>query len=218
MESYYEKIKKIKEEKRTDFMKIFFKNKIITLSIINDSEDTVKLLTRCRMAYRNWFGTDFEISESKTKNWINEGILKNNDRSLFTIFVDDQKIGVIGTIRYDKKENSVALDAMMKDPNFIFPGLMETVEKVFLRWMFEELKVTKITGYLFQDNKRMMHVHKKCGWKKVNEIPLKLTKTEEGTKWEKIHNNEKSERIFDEIELVYKGLMRNFGDIKFEFT
>lgn len=160
MEYYYKKLENIKKRDQTDFIKIYINDKTIILRAIDDSVDTVKLLTKCRFAYRNWFGSDFKISETKTTEWIRNGIIKNIDRSLFIIFFQEQKIGCIGTIRYNKEENSAALDAMMKDPNFEFPKLMETVEKVFLRWMFEKLKIVKITGYLFQDNYKMMHLHK----------------------------------------------------------
>jgi RimJ/RimL family protein N-acetyltransferase len=218
MDHYYEKLGIIKRKNQVDFMKIYLDGETVILRIIDDSIDTIKLLTKCRHAYRKWFGTDFEITELKTTKWIREGIIKNQDRSLFMIFSQEQKIGCIGTIRYDKEKNSAALDAMMKDPDFHFPKLMETVEKVFLRWMFERLKLTKITGYLFKDNTRMMHVHKKCGWKKIDEIPLKLIENEDGEKWIKIKNpDDIPERFFDEIEITYEDLMKSFGKIEFEF-
>jgi len=218
VEYYYEKLEEIKKRDQTDFIKIHINNKTIILRAIDDSDSTVKLLTKCRLAYRNWFGSDFKISELKTIEWIRNGIMNNIDRSLFIIFFQEQKIGCIGTIRYNKEKNSAALDAMMKDPDFEFPKLMEIVEKVFLRWMFEKLKIVKITGYLFQDNHKMMHVHKNCGWKKVNEIPLKLVKTKEGTRWEEMEKSQNNpERFFDEIEITYKNLMQNFGNIEYEF-
>ena len=68
------------------------------------------------------------------------------------------------------------------------------------------------------ERKNYVAIHKKCGWRKVNEIPLKLVKTEEGTQWVEIKNSHDiPERFFDEIEITYKDLMKNFGNIKFEF-
>ena len=37
----------------------------------------------------------------------------------------------------------------MKDPLCNLPGAMTIVEKVYLKWMFDDLKLSKITGFLF---------------------------------------------------------------------
>ncbi len=87
---------------------------------------------------------------------------------------------------FDEKNNSSQLDNMMKDPTFKIPGIMTIVEKVYLKWMFDCFELSKIVGYLFSDNERMMNIHKKCGWVLIDTVPLKKVFHEEGIRWEEI--------------------------------
>jgi len=134
------------------------------------------------------------------------------------IYFDNKKIGCIGNGGYDEKNNSSRLDNMMKDPLCNLSGAMTIVEKVYLKWMFDDLKLSKITGFLFSDNSRMINIHKKCGWITVDVVPIKKIFTEEETRWEEITtkpNNENVERYFNKIELTRENIMKNFDDIKY---
>jgi RimJ/RimL family protein N-acetyltransferase len=85
--------------------------------------------------------------------------------------------------------------------------------------MFDDLKLSKITGFLFSDNSRMINIHKKCGWITVDVVPIKKIFTEEETVWEEIttkSNNENVERYFNKIELTRENIMKNFDDIKYK--
>ena len=218
--SYYEKLKEIKNFGSVDFMKIKYQGKNVILRLVDESDETVILLTKWREMYRNNFGTDFSISEKKTREWLRKGVLENPDKIVFVIYVENRKIGIISTAEYDEKTNSAILDTMMKDPTYKLPGLMTTIEKVYLKWMFDELNLSKITGFLFSDNKKMMNIHQKCGWAIIDIAPIQKISTDEGTKWEKISSkldNMKAERYFNLIELTRENLMRNFDNIEYQF-
>ena len=219
MAYYHKKLKEIKNLGCVDFMKIKHAGKDAILKLVDESDETVKLLCDWREKYRNMFATDFKISEEKTRIWIKEGVLENPEKIVFMIYVDNKKVGIISTAEYDEKTNSAMLDTMIKDPTYNLPGLMTVVEKVYLRWMFEGLKLSKITGFLFSDNKKMMNIHKKCGWVTIDVVPVEQKKTEEGTRWEEIKsksNNKPVERYFNIIELTKESLMENFGEIEFK--
>lgn len=218
MAFYHDELMRIKKAGNVDFMKITYEDKQVVLKTIEDSDETVHLLTKWRRHYENWFGTTFRISEERTKKWINNGIIDNPDRSLFMIYVNGKKFGCIGTIRFVEEENSGALDAMIRDPEIEHKGLMLLVEKAFLKWMFDGLKLSKITGYLFSDNVRMMDLHKKCGWTKIEKIPLKKIQTKDGTEWVrmKIEDKTKPERYFDSIKLTRINLLENMDDVEFQ--
>ena len=171
-----------------------------------------------RKLYRNNFGSDFDIDENKTKKWIKNEVLLNADKIVFMIYANKQKIGIISTSDFDKQTNSAILDTLMKYPEFELTGLMTTIEKIYLKWMFDELKLSKIRGFLFSDNEKMMKIHTKCGWKLIEIAPIEQVKTEEGTKW-KIITSKKSERqierYYNLIELTRNDLMKNFNDIEY---
>tara|TARA_B100000378_G_scaffold19182_1_gene15091 strand:- start:1197 stop:1898 length:702 start_codon:yes stop_codon:yes gene_type:complete len=217
--SYYEKLKEIKNFGSVDFMRIKYQGKNVILRLVDESDETVILLTKWREMYRNNFGTDFSISEQKTREWIRKGVLENPDKIVFVIYVENRKIGIISTAEYDEKTNSAILDTMMKDPTYKLPGLMTTIEKVYLKWMFDELNLSKITGFLFSDNKKMMDIHQKCGWAIIDIVPIQKISTDEGTKWEKISSkldNMKAERYFNLIELTRENLMKHFDNIEYQ--
>ena len=217
--SYYEKLKEIKNFGSVDFMRIKYQGKNVILRLVDESDETVILLTKWREMYRNNFGTDFSISEKKTREWLRKGVLENPDKIVFVIYVENRKIGIISTAEYDEKTNSAILDTMMKDPTYKLPGLMTTIEKVYLKWMFDELNLSKITGFLFSDNKKMMNIHQKCGWAIIDIVPIQKISTDEGTKWEKISSkldNMKAERYFNLIELTRENLMKHFDNIEYQ--
>ena len=218
MTYFHDRLEEIKKHGSIDFLKIKFGLDEIILKLVDTSDGTVSLLYNLRKKYRKMFATDFEMTEDKTRNWIKNLILGNPERILFIIYFDNKKIGCIGNGGYDKKNNSSRLDNMMKDPLCNLPGAMTIVEKVYLKWMFDDLKLSKITGFLFSDNSRMMKIHKKCGWITTDVVPIKKIFTEEETIWEVIttkSNNENVERHFNKIELTRENIMKNFDDIKY---
>ena len=218
MTYFYDRLEEIKKHGSIDFLKIKFGLSEIILKLVDTSDETVSLLYNLRKKYRKMFATDFEMTEDKTRNWIKNLILGNSGRILFMIYFDDKKIGCIGNGGYDEKNNSSRLDNMMKDPLCNLPGAMTIVEKVYLKWMFDDLKLSKITGFLFSDNSRMINIHKKCGWITVDVVPIKKIFTEEETRWKEIttkSNNENVERYFNKIELTRENIMKNFDDIKY---
>jgi len=219
MTYFYDRLEEIKKHGSIDFLKIKFGLSEIILKLVDTSDETVSLLYNLRKKYRKMFATDFEMTEDKTRNWIKNLILGNSGRILFMIYFDNKKIGCIGNGGYDEKNNSSRLDNMMKDPLCNLPGAMTTVEKVYLKWMFDDLKLSKITGFLFSDNSRMINIHKKCGWITVDVVPIKKIFTEEETRWKEITtkpNNENVERYFNKIELTRENIMKNFDDIKYK--
>ena len=218
MTYFHDRLEEIKKHGSIDFLKIKFGLDEIILKLVDTSDETVNLLYNLRKKYRKMFATDFEMTEDKTRNWIKNLILGNSGRILFMIYFDNKKIGCIGNGGYDEKNNSSRLDNMMKDPLCNLPGAMTTVEKVYLKWMFDDLKLSKITGFLFSDNSRMINIHKKCGWITVDVVPIKKIFTEEETRWKEITtkpNNENVERYFNKIELTRENIMKNFDDIKY---
>ena len=200
MTYFHDRLEEIKKHGSIDILKIKFRIGEIILKMVDTSDETVSLLYNLRKKYRKMFATDFEMTEDKTRNWINNLILGNPERILFIIYFDNIKIGCIGNGGYDKKNNSSRLDNMMKDPLCNLSGAMTIVEKVYLKWMFDDLKLSKITGFLFSDNSRMINIHIKCGWITVDVVPIKKIFTEEETRWEEIttkSNNENVERYFN---------------------
>jgi RimJ/RimL family protein N-acetyltransferase len=219
MTFYHLQLNKIKEKGVKDYIKIKHNEKDIILKIVDESDETIHLLTKWRKLYKHMFASNFQMNEKRTKKWINKKKSKDEQSILFMIYVDGQKIGNIGTDLFNENNNSVELDNMMKDPNCLEKGLMTTVEKVYLKWMFDYLKVSKICGRLFTDNFRMLNAHLKCGWKIIDVSPLQKEINDDGWTWKETQlksDEDIVERYFHVIELTKNDLMEKFGDIKYE--
>lgn len=165
------------------------------------------------------FASNFTISEELNKKWISQKRSISDQTILFIIYLDGVKVGNIGTNLFNEKENFAELDNMMKDPNCEEKGLMTIVEKVYLKWMFDYLKLSKIRGRLFTDNFKMLNVHLECGWRIVDVLPLRREYTNDGWIWKETKlesENAFGERYFHLIELTKEKLMKNFGDINYE--
>jgi len=219
MSFYHSQISKIKEGDSVDYIKIKHNNKSIILKLVDESEETIHLLTEWRKLYRHMFASNFKMDEERTKKWVNQKRSTSDQSILFMIYLDGKKVGNIGTDLFNEKENSVELDNMMKDIHCQERGLMTIVEKVYLKWMFDNLKLSKIHGRLFTDNFRMLNAHLACGWKIIDVSPLKKELTEDGWTWKvtKLQSEENfGERYFHVIELTRENLMKKFGDIEYE--
>ena len=141
MTYYHKQIKKIKNMGTVDCIRFKYQNKLVTLRLVDDSNETINLLTKWRKSNQFMFGTNFEMSEKRTQGWIKKNLEENSDWILFMINIDGIKYGNIGTDLYQEEENSAILDNIMKDSSINYPGLMTMVEKIYLRWMFDFLKL-----------------------------------------------------------------------------
>ena len=217
MTNFFEKLKNIKKMNDGKILEITYENYKIELKLVDMNSDTIDLLYNLRKKYRDMFATDFVMTKEKTKQWIKKDILENRERALFIIYVNGEKIGCIGNGGYYIEKNSSRLDNMMKDPTCKIRGIMTIIEKVYLKWMFDYFQLSKITGYLFSDNEKMMIIHKRCGWVLLDKVSIKKTYNEKGSIWEIDYSNQKnSERFFNIIELTKKDLMENFNDIEYK--
>jgi len=219
MTYYHKQIKKIKNMGTVDCIRFKYQNKLVTLRLVDNSNETINLLTKWRKSNQFMFGTNFEMSEKRTQGWIKKNLEENSDWILFMINIDGIKYGNIGTDLYQEEENSAILDNIMKESSINYPGLMTMVEKIYLRWMFDFLKLSKISGDLFSDNYKMMNLHYKCGWKIIDSIPLKRVYNDDGWKWEEMElksEEEYGERYFFHLEITKDKLLEKFGNIEYE--
>ena len=80
MTYFYDRLEEIKKHGSIDFLKIKFGLGEIVLKLVDTSDETVSLLYNLRKKYRKMFATDFEMTEDKTRNWINNLIIGNPEQ------------------------------------------------------------------------------------------------------------------------------------------
>lgn len=204
MALYHNMIKEIKEKGPIDFIKFQFDGKTVSLRVIDDSEETVRLCLEWRTKYWEGYDTKFKGTPERTRRWINEQILKNPERIAFMIVFDGKKVGHFGITNYNENDNSVWFENGIRGVRGFAQGLMEHVEKELIKWLFNDVNISKIKLRLFSDNYKPINLHERCGFLTVGSIPIKRVFTEEGWTWGKMKlksNEGFGERYYNIMEL-----------------
>jgi len=204
MTYYHDQIRKIKELGSTDVIKSTYSGKKVTLRLVNNSDETVRLLVEWRNRYWDCFPTKFKGTQEETKKWLAEQILDNPEKILFLIIFDGRQIGHFGLDIFNEEENSIYIWNVIRGVRESAPGLMEHVLKEFIKWTFNELKVSKIQLKVFSDIHKAINLYERCGFLTVGSTPMKRIFTEDGWKWietELKSETEYAERYFNKMEI-----------------
>ena len=148
MTVYFDKLKEVKTFSQIDYFNIRVDDAKIMLRPVDESDETINLLTKWRND--NWYWFDkFIATKESTGIWLKNQVINNPDRILFLIFLNGEKIGHIGTFRYNESENSAEIDNVLRGIRGCCPGLMENVTNKLISWMFSELKLSKVKSKYF---------------------------------------------------------------------
>lgn len=216
MSHFHKCIKEIKES-NSDFITIKIGNESIVLRSVDNSEETISLLTEWRNKFWDSFASKFEATKDRTRSWIQSQIMQNPNRILFLIHIADQKIGHIGIFLYDESQKIVEIDNVLRGIRDGNPRLMEKVTKYIIRWIFDDLLLEKIRLRVFSDNYKAINLYERCHMLTVGSIPLKRIFTNDGWKWEPttIKENQYAERYHNIMEItreLYSNYKKEYSD------
>lgn len=202
--NYFTMLKQIKEKGPVEFTTIYLQGNAVKLQLVDQSDETINLLTEWRNKYWDAFPAKFNATKNGTKKWIQDQVLEKPDRILFMIILGNDKIGHIGTYRYNTIDNSAEIDNVVRAIRKGYPGLMEKITKFMISWMFKELKLSKIQLKVFSDNYKAINLYERCGMLTVGNIPLKRIQTEDGWKWDEtqLNEGEYADRYFSIMEIT----------------
>jgi len=198
MNNYENKIIELKNK----HFDLFIENTTLTIMPCDLSDETIHLLTNWRETYSNFFASKFNVSENRTKQWLEKNYVLRNDRILFLLIVNGKKIGHIGIINYDKSENCSEIDNVLRGDRENFPGIMKIALTKILEIGFNELKLGKFILKVLNDNKKAISLYKTCGFTLVDRIPLEKKLTSDGWYWSPItKNNDFCEKYHDIMQI-----------------
>lgn len=187
MAIYHNRLQQIKKLGPVDYVEFTINDAKCSLRLVDDSDQTVRLLSEWRTKYFDAFYDNFKVTEERTRNWIHKHILELPDRILFMIILDGKKVGHIGTFRYVEKDNAADIDNVVRGIRTSHRGLMEKTELALLKLMFEDLKLSKANVSMFSDNYKEIDLQaSRIGCRVIGNQPFKRRFTEDGWKWEKI--------------------------------
>jgi RimJ/RimL family protein N-acetyltransferase len=184
---FYNKLQETKNCDGIDIIKFPIDDNIAKLSVVDNSDDTIRLLTEWRNEFFDAYFDKFTATEDRTKKWLKEQVMEKADRILFIISIDGKKIGHIGVNRYIQKNNSAAIDNVLRGIRKDYPGLMKNASIAIMKWMFDELGLTKITFEAWSDNYKAINLYTSLvGFRLVSKIPFRRSFTDEGWEWIKM--------------------------------
>ena len=194
MAHYHDKLKQIKNLSDIDLVEFNIGDSVATFRVVDDSTETVKLLSKWRDEYFDAFYDKFKVTEERTKMWIQKQNLDLPGRILFMIILNGQKVAHMGIDSYDEHDNSAKLSNILRGVREGYPGLMLKGEIALSKLMFELLKLSKIKVCMWSDNFKAVNLHAtKLGCNVEDNSPFKRVFTDDGWKWEKITLHSESE-------------------------
>jgi len=141
---------------------------------IADNSEIIKFMTEWREYYKENFLTQFKMTEEGTKTWLENQIIKKDNRIFFIInAIDGKLIGHEGVIFFEENESTCELDNVVKAIDCKIPGIMRYAVKTLIDWLFNHLDMKKIFVRVFSDNLKAQTLYRHCGFSKTKEIGLK---------------------------------------------
>ena len=84
---FYNKLQETKNGDGIDIIKFPIDDNIAKLSVVDNSDDTIRLLTEWRNEFFDAYFDKFTATEDRTKKWLKEQVMEKADRILFIISI-----------------------------------------------------------------------------------------------------------------------------------
>lgn len=137
------------------------------------NKETVQLLGEWRSASQQWFPAQFPVTFDGTKKWLENQVLKTNDRILFMAEDNPGAVfGHVGLFRFDYKKESCELDNIIRGKEQILPGGMLLACKTLVTWAFNSLRIKVIYLRVASDNRKALKLYEKIGFREIQRTPL----------------------------------------------
>lgn len=148
----------------------------------------------------------FEISEENTTMWLNKLILDREDRLLFLIdTLDNTHVGHIGYSSFNFEERNAEIDCVLRGIPSPVPKMMTHALNTLLDWGFSYLMLKDIYLSTGKDNEKSIALYKRCGFKKVADIPLYRRELENEVRWDEDPNGDPAFAEKFAIKMKYTG-------------
>jgi len=131
------------------------------------------LVAKWRNTNKDWFLTSFHATEDGSKTWL-DNIIQSQNRLLF--IVEDlchHKIGHIGYAKINHTKKSGEIDAVIRGEASDTPMLMTHGLNALLAWGRTHLQLQNISLTVLSHNHSAIKLYKRCGFRQMNEIPLR---------------------------------------------
>lgn len=115
----------------------------------------------------------FDITDERTKRWLDKYVLNNEDRIIFMIENEyKESFGHIGLTNFNLNDYSVELDSVLRGVKGVFPGLMSLSVKKLIDFSLNYLKFKTVFLSVFSDNLSAVDFYNNLGFITIDKQPL----------------------------------------------
>lgn len=145
----------------------------------------VSLLSQWRRENPTISTGTFEITDTRTENWLDKFVIGKDDRLIFMIkTLDGQPVGHIGYSSFNYEEQSGEIDSVLRGVKNKYPGIMTDALHSLLYWGLTVTKIAAIKLHVFSDNEPALKFYTRCGFSVAKNIPLMKIILPDEEKWE----------------------------------
>jgi len=143
----------------------------LTIHSITD-ESLIQNLTDWRSLHKQCFFTQFDPTTPRTKEWLRTMVIPDDSKILFIICdANGIPIGNYG-LRNIYKASAELDNILLGDSKSRGPFVLLAM-KIFIEWVFFKFGFMHLNGSVFKNNQPSVLVHKRLGFRIINELPMK---------------------------------------------
>jgi hypothetical protein len=141
----------------------------ITQSTVADSQIIEKLVVWRNQA-RKYFMTQFSATYARTKAWLENTVLRENNRLLFLIHSPTLLIGHLGFKGLTTR--SAELDNLIRGEKGGHPQIIYHAEWALVNWLYGNFSIDEICAHVLADNFITLRLHQSIGFRPTQRIPV----------------------------------------------
>ena len=137
------------------------------IELINLNLDDIELVRKWRNSEEvsRYMYNDDKISPEQQEKWF-ISIKDRNDCKYWIIHYDNRKVGLANLVDINQRFSSCYWAFYLGDMNIRGGGVGSKVEYNVLNYVFEKLKLNKLRCEVFVENKRVISMHEKFGFRR----------------------------------------------------
>lgn len=115
---------------------------------------------------RETLNFDYPISTVGTRLWLNKVALDNSRKDFIVCLLDnDDAIGYAGFLNIDYKTSKAEVYTGIGEKKWWGKGIATEIKQIQINYGFNELGLNKLYTYIWSENKKMIHINEKFGFK-----------------------------------------------------
>lgn len=155
--------------------------------------DCVYYMSKWRRENPSLSNSVFTVTDERTKNWLDNLILRRKDRLLFFIdTLDNKHVGHIAYSSFNFKKRTAEIDAVLRGEPLL-PGIMTKTIKSMIKWADKNLRLLNLQLRVNDDNPKAIALYERCGFERISRIPLFRRELDGEVRWDEDEGRDESE-------------------------